>query len=119
MSISPDIFSRERVEPFSLERGLDSISCFFKLGITSFSRLPSFASETTKATHRVALEKLLCASDLAHLPPREGRAVPRPEREAGRRVPDGLTRSGIGRFGEGRGWHEGIQHGLVPFRAPE
>jgi len=35
--ISPDIFSRERVEPFSLERGLDSISCFFKLGITSFS----------------------------------------------------------------------------------
>jgi hypothetical protein len=31
------VFSRERVEPFSLERGLDSISCFFKLGITSFS----------------------------------------------------------------------------------
>ena len=37
LSIFPDIFSRERVEPFSLERGLDSISCFFKLGITSFS----------------------------------------------------------------------------------
>jgi hypothetical protein len=35
--ISPCIFSRERVEPFSLERGLDSISFFFKLGITSFS----------------------------------------------------------------------------------
>jgi hypothetical protein len=73
--------------------------------------LTSFASETTKATHRVALEKLLCASDLAHLPLHEGLAVPRPEREAGRRVPDGLARSGIGRFGEGRGWHEGIQQG--------
>jgi len=34
--IFPDIFSRERVEPFSLERGLDSISCFFKLGIPFF-----------------------------------------------------------------------------------
>jgi len=31
------VFSRERVEPFSLERGLDPISSFFKLGITSFS----------------------------------------------------------------------------------
>jgi len=37
ISIFSDIFSRERVEPFSLERGLDSISFFFKLGITSFS----------------------------------------------------------------------------------
>jgi hypothetical protein len=73
--------------------------------------LTSFASETTKATRRVALEKLLCASDLAHLPLHEGLAVPRPVREAGRRVPDGLARSGIGRFGEGRGWHEGIQQG--------
>lgn len=27
-------YSRERVEPFSLERGLDPISSFFKLGIT-------------------------------------------------------------------------------------
>ncbi len=36
-SISSCIFSRERVEPFSLERGLDPISWFFKLGITSFS----------------------------------------------------------------------------------
>ena len=117
--ISPCIFSRERVEPFSLERGLDSISCFFKLGITSFSVLTSFASETTKATHRVALEKLLCASDLAHLPLHEGLAVPRPEREARRRMPDGLTRSGIGRLGGGRGWLEGIQHGLVPFRVRE
>ena len=69
--ISPCAYSRERVEPFSLERGLDSISCFFKLGITSFS-LTSFASETTKATHRVALENPLCASDLAHLPLHEG-----------------------------------------------
>ena len=34
--IFPDIFSRERVEPFSLERGLDSILCFFKLGIPFF-----------------------------------------------------------------------------------
>src|SRR6185436_5442391 len=31
------VFSRERVEPFSLERGLDPISSFFELGITSFS----------------------------------------------------------------------------------
>ena len=30
--ISPCIFSRERAEPFSRERGLDSISCFFKAG---------------------------------------------------------------------------------------
>ena len=48
-TISSRLFSRERGEPFSLERGLDSISCFFKLGITS-SRSTSFAPETTKAT---------------------------------------------------------------------
>jgi len=81
--------------------------------------LTSFASETTKATHRVALEKLLCASDLAHLPLHEGLAAPRPERDAGRRMPGELTRSGIGRFGKGRVWHEGIQHVLVPFRIRE
>jgi len=71
--------------------------------------------KTTKATLWVALEKLLCASDLAHLPLHEGRSVPRPARGAGRRMPDELPRDGIGRSGGIRGWAGGIRHDLIPF----
>jgi len=46
-----------REESFSLRRGLDSVSSFFKLGITSL-RVDRSPPETTKATRWVALDWL-------------------------------------------------------------
>jgi len=50
-------FFSVREESFSLRRGLDSVSSFFKLGITSL-RVGRSPPETTKATRWVALDWL-------------------------------------------------------------
>ena len=60
------VFSRERVEPFSLERGLDSNSCFFKLGITSslldFVRLRNDEGDPSGRPRESALRQRSSAS---------------------------------------------------------
>ena len=112
-------YFRVNAKSLSLSSGASIRSRASSSWASPFFSSTSFASETTKATHRVALEKLLCASDLAHSPLHEGCCIPRPAQEAGRRVSDGLPRSGIGRFGEVCDLDGGIRHMLVPFRLRE